>query len=336
MRHYIKYLFLIYLLITGLSAAYSQGVVTISGEAYLPNGRPANVTVLSALKNPIGDSFFTLASIPVKLNSTFTHQLIVKEAQFIVIHFLGHSNLLVYAVPGDSIHVSFEELQKAYAIKTLWATNYRSERTHLSGSDNPRMAFFEMLENKTGYLEGPPFSIPRDTSDFYTNYKNKVIQTYQQRLKILDVEASLHHFTNDFKTAVANELNGEFIADLMFPTFDSENLIGTPQGYFNEVNNYQPTWKEFKNSKANSMAAYLHIMYCNRPIRNQTNEQKLNTIFDNCMRFKDQDVKNYLLTLMLTRHAEEHPANFDELLKKYQIVCTNEAYKAGTVQFLQK
>jgi len=171
--------------------------------------------------------------------------------------------------------------------------------------------------------------MPMDTPDFFMVYKAKITALYQSRLKILENEASIHHFSPDFKRAAANEIQGEYIAGLMFPSFGSDIWSKIPPGYFKEVDDYKFTWDGFHNSPANLQAAYINVMDYNRRNRNQTPEQEFATIFDNSTHFADDSVRNYWLAKSVSRNLNDPPANFDELLQKFQEVCTNPAYVSG-------
>src|SRR5476651_147942 len=113
-----KQLAFICLLFIGIPA-FCQQMVTIAGEAYLPSARPWAVSVISPSRNPVGDEWEHFGTIPVKLNNTFNGRIRIEKPQFITIHYLGHINLIVYAIPGDSIHVNFKELSKPDMVHTL-------------------------------------------------------------------------------------------------------------------------------------------------------------------------------------------------------------------------
>jgi hypothetical protein len=323
----VKYITILFLSLN--LTAFGQQAVTISGEAYLASGTPQTVHVLSPLKNPAGDKFVSLAEIPVELNNLFHYKLKIDKPQLIEVTYVGHVNVLVYAAPGDSIHIKFEQLFKPDVVKTLWATNNYKERAWISGSDPARLTFFQMLKDRTGYLEEPPFSIPNDTANFYSVYKAKAKEVYQTRLKILNDEANIHHFSSDFIAAAENEIKGQYMTNLIFPTFDSKNLKNAPAGYFDEVNNYNLTWDEFRNSRANTIFAYINIKYYNRPVRGQSIDDEFSTVFNNCLNFKDDAVKNYLLTITLSRYLEEVPSNYGTLFNQYEHICTNAEYVKG-------
>jgi len=325
-----KYLLIICLLFAG-TLAFCQQTITVAGEAYLPDARPWVISVISPFKKAVGNEWVHFAAIPVKLDNTFNGKIKLDKAQFIEIHYLGHINLIVYAVPGDSIHVNFKLLSKPEIVKTFGITRSYGERARLSGSDTARIAFFQTLKDRTGSIEEPPFSMRMDTADFYMAFKAKVTAVYKQRLKILEEEAAIHHFSADFEKAAANEIQGEYIANLMFPSFGAELWGKIPPGYFKEVDDYDLTWDKFKNSRSNIQVSYINIKDYNRRTRNQTTEEEFATVFENCTRFKDDSVRNYLLAQNVSRYLPMHPANFDELLQKFREICTNPNYVSGVI-----
>src|ERR1700742_4318034 len=141
-------LMLSYCLLLIAATAFSQPAVTICGEAYVP-GRPVNVTIMSPLKNPVGNEFVYLAKIPVNLNNTFQYKLQINKPQFIEVKFAGEANI-IYVVPGDSVHIKFEELGKPVKKQSLWVIIGVKEKVYVSGNDPTRLGFFYSLEDQTG------------------------------------------------------------------------------------------------------------------------------------------------------------------------------------------
>jgi thiol-disulfide isomerase/thioredoxin len=321
--------FIVFFPIAFFLSAHGQQTVTISGEAYAPDGRPRNVSVLTCMKNPVGDEFIYLAHIPVGLNNTFHYKLPLAKPMLIRIHYWGGKSNIVYVVPGDSIHIVFEEREKADTFKNMMMTFNYKERDYYSGSDSARIAFFQHLQDKTGMLDEPPFRMPVDSPGFFALYKHKVAELYKIRLAFFKQQDSLYHFSADFKTVVANELMGQYIGNLMYLSFFSKLDRTFPKGYFDEVDNYEVTWDKFKNSQANNILCYTKVMYYNRNPADKTPEAKLAAAIDDCLRFKDDSVRNYMLTKILSRNLEKRAANYDDLVEKFQTECTNPAYISG-------
>jgi thiol-disulfide isomerase/thioredoxin len=81
------------------------------------------------------------------------------------------------------------------------------------------------------------------------------------------------------------------------------------------------------NSRSNSFVCFNSLYYYNRRKTGETPAEKLERAFNTCLRYKDDSVRNYTLTLVLSHDMKEHPANYDDLFDKYLEVCSNESYK---------
>ncbi len=312
--------------------AIAQQPVTIAGEAYEYNGRKLVMAVLSAIKKPVGDEFDYLAHIPLDGQNNFNYKLPINKPRFLIIHYGNISNP-VYVYPGDSLHIHFTYADKADTIKTMMFTRTSSEHWHYSGSDTGRMAFFENLQNETGRMDGePPFKMDFKDPNFLENYKTKVKDIYQKRMAFLAASAKKYNFKEDFKTAAANEIRGEYIDDLMSVVFLSELWDKYPLGYFDEVEHENITWDKVKDSKAYNQLLYLDVMYYNRRVSKQPEDKKLAAMFDNVTRLKDDSVRNYMMTRMLSKFLDGHPANYDEIFEKFKQLCTNPAYVNGLTE----
>jgi len=249
-----KQLFTLLLTLTALNA-FAQKSIVICGEAYQYMGHQSSVTVLSSARQPVGAEFEYLARIPVELNDKFYSKIPLVKPRLIVIHYMGSSNI-VYAYPGDSIHVSFKELNKADTIRSMMMTFTYKELWHYSGSDSARIAFFETIQKKTGQIDNPPFKMDITQPGFLADYKARVIAVYNRRLGLLDSLAKEFQFKNDFKLQAANEIRGEYISDLLYLSLFPELWNKYPAGYNDEIEHENFSWDKVKDSRSYRSALY--------------------------------------------------------------------------------
>jgi len=324
--NYMKQLLGLLLVLTTFTLSAQKSII-VCGDAYQIE-RPTTVTVLSCTRQAVGAEFVHLADMSINLNDKFYQKIVLEKPRLIMIHYLGSANI-VYAYPGDSIHISFTKLSKPDTIKSMAMTFINKEDWHYSGNDSGRIAFFETIVKKTGITDNPPFKMDITEPGFLAAYKNRVNGIYKQRLSMLDSLSAEYHFKNDFKKVATDEIRGEYLSSLMNLTFIHELWNEFPAGYFDDVEHEDITWEKAKDTRMYRSMLYTKIMYFDQRVENRTDEQKLAAAFENATKFKDDSVRDCMMTYILSKNLDKQPDNFDGLFEKYLSLCTNPDYVKG-------
>ncbi|QJD96441.1 redoxin family protein [Mucilaginibacter robiniae] len=333
----IRKLLLLSLLTNICTTLLAQKPVILCGEAYKFKNKFNTINILEPQKNPVGDQFVYLAHIPVDSGAHFSYKLKLGRAQFIIVSYMNERQRL-YVYPGDSVHVSFQKIDKPDTINNLILTYYKAfkENNQYSGNDAARIGFFSMLARKTGSLEGPGFMLSKDNANYLQILKTRVTDTYNQRLQLLHDAAQVHHFKPDFVEAAANEIRGIYLDNLLMAVFIGSTPEHDP-AYFKEIQEENITWKKLRKSNAYLSFGYSYVMYYNynpggvRP----SPEARLAAAFVRAANLKDDSVRNFFLTDIISRKMEDQVGNFAELMTRYQQICTNKAYVDGVMAIYQ-
>lgn len=316
---------------------YAQKPVLICGDAFAFQGKFYRVVVLNSLKKPVGDEFIYLAQIPVDSSLHFRYQLAIKKPEIITVRYMSKRQC-VYVCPGDSVHLTFTKTDKPDTVQiaqTIWHYPF-TQHNAFSGNETPRLRFFQMLEEKTGLLECPPIKFSKDTIGDLRRFKDEVDREYNLRLKLLAEETAAYHYSTDFAAAARAEIRGLFLESLLQPVFLKFNWAKYP-GFFDEISNEDITWEKIKSAPSYPAFTYGYLMY----FKNLTEKPDLNhdeifrMKFNTIAGLKDDSVRNFYLTVLMSKSVENPAPVLTELLTRYRQVCTNSNYINGIMLLYQ-
>jgi thiol-disulfide isomerase/thioredoxin len=315
-----KYLFFFNFLVTLSINTVAQNQVIIKG--YSEDYELEKISISPPLRDCI-NGWVPLNTIPIDSTHHFYKAIPITHAGLIYIH--CNDYMEAFVKPGDTLNLEIKKLDKPVMRFDGTLQEEKEYKGKLSGS-HVWNNFFSDLEEKTGKMNSVSFLIDNDLTK--TEKSQKITDLYNQRIAILKVFINNHPETGqEFGQLVSDDIKGQYFSKLYRP---GQNISSLPETHFDEIKNEYFTFDRLSKSQYLMASAYFYfINYSeNQPAGNYSGND-LDLEFNNIIhKVKDQPLKNYLLTALMTSFLTKDTYNYQEMVTRYNQLCVDKSYKA--------
>lgn len=316
-----------------LYLSISAQFITVTGTLYHPNASLQTLLISQIIRNPVDNSFNHLYEFIPDKKLAFKSKVFLEEPGLYWLNYGGKATK-IFLSPGDSINIIYSKLAKVDTIIT--AGGYETSKTKLvlGGNNIQQLTFFDSLEKKTGNFVGKDYNIDFSSDGWEMKYKDSIKLTYENRVNYLKKYSTDYHLSKEFLEVAKIEIDANYLSALIAAVYHEEKTK-FPADYFEEIDNENFTWNKYKKSNTYSAMVYTYIShYLNwENIGIGTKEENLLSIYNGItIHLKDDSIRNFHLTYLMSTTLEKHPDNYEEYLEKYKRDCSNKNYVTEIVK----
>ncbi|MEO8768472.1 MAG: TlpA disulfide reductase family protein [Ferruginibacter sp.] len=307
--------------------------LVITGNLYPPKVPSQTLLISEQIRNPIDNSFSHIYEYIPGKNLSFNAKIYLPSPALYWLNYGGKAKK-VFLSPNDSINIVYIKTNNVDTIITADGFETSNTRLILSGNNVQQFTFFDSLENKTGNFVGKRYNVDFTSPGWENIYKDSIKLTYDNRMAYLEKYAGNYHLSNEFINTARIEIKATYLSALIAAVYHEEKTK-FPTGYFDEIDKENFTWDKYKISNSYATAVYTYVThYLNwENIGIGTKEQSLSSIYDGIVtNLKNDSVRNFHLTYLMSTTLDKHPDNYEEYLDKYKQDCSNKTYVAGIEQ----
>ena len=318
-----------------VSNSWAQNI-TVTGKVYAPYTATQRLFISEEIRNPVYNTFGHVFSYEPKDSLTFNRMFTARYPRLYQLSY-GGKPTKIFLSPGDSVDIRYVVLGKPDTVKTALGFDVVTSKLILGGNRPYQFNFFDSLEKNTGAFIGNPIQINTQVLQWENQYKDSVQTRYKKRIAYLNYCVERYNLRKEFIEIATIEIKSEYLNELLEAVYrQSKNKF--EGNYFAELDSENFSWKNYKESNTYSTLVYAYVThYLNweniNGIGKGTPNGSFANIYDKIMaNIKDDSIRNFHLTFLMSQSLEKHPLNYEEYLEKYKHDCTNKEYVNGILQ----
>lgn len=310
--------------------------ITVTGKVYAPHAATQKLFISEEIRNPVDNTFSHIFSYEPKDFLTFNRMFTARYPRLYQLSY-GGKPTKIFLAPGDSVDIRYVILNKPDTVKTALGFDIVTTKLILGGNRPYQFNFFDSLEKNTGAFIGNPIEINTQVLQWENQYKDSVQTRYKKRIAYLNYYVERYNLKKEFIDIATIEIKSQYLIELLEAIYrQGKNKF--EDHYFAQLDSGNFTWKNYKKSNTYSTLVYAYVThYLNweniNGIGPGTPNGSFSNIYDKIItNIKDDSIRNFHLTFLMSQSLEKHPKDYEEYLDKYQHDCTNQQYVKGILR----
>ena len=282
----------------------------------------------------VNDEYISTELIKFKKNNTEKIYLfrfkILESSSYNISNGFGGSE--IFLSPGDSDVITLKDMTGRFFLKDSVPNYFLSLYSH-TGKNYNANEFFDSLAFISGAINISSISFKQADHDIPTFFKLST-QEYNKRIIYLDEYYKRHSLSDFFYRLAFKEIHSAYIYNLLSPMrnpYVNVDYNSLSTSYKDSISNFNQEDREaFFNTEwyESALTLFNNIILTKMDYPNYYSPSQFEARFNVIQKYtKDQRIKDELLSKLMFDFLKKDLANYDSLLREYQISCKNIQYK---------